>query len=485
MSFRTHRRCVRVLRVGIVGTLVAVCGCTQMLWPAGAGLTTNRPPIAASADKGAKSKMEATSQSAPATEALPSPPPETPALDALAVPSEADRNMTVADVLQYALGHHPALQMRQHEVAVAEAKVITARLLPNPQVVLDTDSDVENGGAARIQGRMTLTLPTIPKRRLRTAVAETGVVESRLVLEREVRLVLTEAADAAVELLYWQELLNLERRLSELAARTAKIQEERFKIAAVPYRNRVTADLAVADARLAERAAAARLEVARLRLAQSMGMTAPSAPALCGTLTAESFHSVPLEAVVTRARRVAPELAQSRAAVTSSQRQNTLERWNAVPDVTFGPIFRDSITENDDRVGARLGVDLPIFDRNQGNIAASAAQINSNRARSEVVEINTLSDVAAAYSELQAVQGDLDYYSKEILPLVERTEAEIQGALEDSAVDAYEVVVLLQQFDRTRRSHLDLRRRFNLLRFRLEIVLGCPLSELEGTHSAD
>ncbi len=68
-------------------------------------------------------------------------------LPALAVPaSGAGAEQAIACVLQYATQHHPLLRVRQYEVEAARARIVTARLLPNPELMVEAvDSNATSG----------------------------------------------------------------------------------------------------------------------------------------------------------------------------------------------------------------------------------------------------------------------------------------------------------------------------------------------------
>ena len=117
--------------------------------------------------------------------------------------------------------------------------MITARLLPNPQLTLDSMNSTGGSDEERsvLTARIMMTVPLQPKRRLRTNAATVAVCEARLAFNREAKLVLAEATDAAIEVLYLQELRGLYAQLADLAEQGAQAQQERFKVAAAPYRN--------------------------------------------------------------------------------------------------------------------------------------------------------------------------------------------------------------------------------------------------------
>jgi len=374
--------------------------------------------------------------------------------------------------------------VRRHEIEAARAQLITARLLPNPQLVIDAMSPVREWQSADMTTRLMFTIPTGPKRRLRTAVAAAGVCERQWALGRETKLLFAEAADAAVEVLYLQELAAIEEQLAASAARLVETQKQRFTIAAAPYRNVILAEISANKVELARRSAAAALDLADVRLARAMGLAPCQPPKLCGRVAVCPLPSLPLETIVAQARAAAPELAVSEAALQRTQEQLALERWNAVPDLSLGPRVRDSLgREPDEQVGARFGIDLPIFDRNQGVIAETAAMTRANAARVAVAEINTLGDVTAAYTELIETQQRWEYFQRTVRPLLERTETTMQQAFEDRAVTAYELTDMLDAILRMRLSDLELRRQHQRLRTRLQIALECDLCET-GTTGA-
>jgi outer membrane protein, heavy metal efflux system len=395
--------------------------------------------------------------------------------------TDAGAKQAMASVLQYALEHHPALRVRQHEVEAARARLITARLLPNPELMLQTLSPTDTDDPSQMSSRLMFTVPIGPKRAWRSAVAQTGIYEAQMALGRETKTILTEAADAAIEVLYLQEQASLYDQLTKLSDQIAVIQKERFKAVATPYRSVVVSELTAYNTELARRNTVARLNQAKVRLARAMGMPDGSPPPIEGQLTADPLTFPPLPAVLCRAGQTAPELAQSCGAIQESKQQHVLERWKAVPDIAIGPRLQNDLSgAPNDRVGGRFQVDLPIFNRNQGNIAESAADIQTNCAKYDLIRVATLNDVASLYVELQDVQSRAEYSKSNVHPLTEQTERALREAFENREVTAYELTELLGALARMKLGDLDLRHEHYRLRTRLELLLECPISAIGG-----
>jgi outer membrane protein TolC len=332
-----------------------------------------------------------------------------------------------------------------------------------------------------LNARLMFKLPIGPKREWRTAAAASGIRESELGLSRETKVVLTEAADAAIEVLYLQELIGVYGQLADLAGRVVVIQKDRFQVAAVPYRNVVLTELSASDIELARQMTLERLGQAKVRLARAMGLPDGSPPPLEGRVGVEAVAFAPLPDVLARARRVAPELAQSQAAVQQNQERLSLEKWMAVPDLSIGPHFFGELgSPSEDRVSARAVMDLPIFDRNQGHIAQQAAELQTSCARQSLTEVATLNDVASVYVELENVQSRAEYFDLRIKPLLQQTEVALRGAFEERAVPAYELVDLLEYIVRMRLHDVQMRYQHQRLRTQLEVLLECPLARAGG-----
>jgi cobalt-zinc-cadmium efflux system outer membrane protein len=281
--------------------------------------------------------------------------------------------------------------------------------------------------------------------------------------------------------LYLQSLVARHEEIAELAERLVEVQRERFKIAKAKYRGVVQAELAAHEVELARRDAATRLDRARVRLGLAMGATGETQPVMRGQPAVKRQDFAPLEQVLARARQVAPELAQSQAAIETARWQVELERWNAVPDLNLGPRVRNSLSGNDENaVGARLAVDLPLFDKNQGRIAESAAEVRRRHAVYDLVQVQTLGDVTAQYAEIQDVQSRWEYYRAEVRPLIRQTKEAIRESLEDNTVEAYELTRMLESLANMELKDLENRYQHQRLRTRLEIFLECPLRDLGG-----
>jgi outer membrane protein, heavy metal efflux system len=401
-----------------------------------------------------------------------------------AEPAQPALEMTVDELLQYAVDYHPLLRAKAHEISAAHGALVTAGLWPNPELVLDTDSPIAEGNSASMRLRVMFTIPTAGKRWKREGVVTAAIARARSALGREAESVLLEAADAAVEVLYLQESALLQARLGSLAAERAEIERARFAAGTATFADRRGAEVDAVQAELLRRDTLSRLAAARMRLARAIGMNPPELIEVAGRLEYVPVGDVPLEDVLARARQTRPELAEARSALAESRHAHTLAEAEAVPDISFGPRYRDSLADGDDEMGGRLDFDIPLFDRNQGVRRQTAARTHVSRALLADADLRTLADVAAAHQELLALQSSLEHYESRVLPVVRETEEAIRDEQPGRALSAIQVSSLLRSVIQMRLYHLDLRRRYNRLRTRLAILLGGPVEELPSMMRA-
>jgi outer membrane protein, heavy metal efflux system len=403
----------------------------------------------------------------------------TPPLKAETLPGDSGP-MSIDDVLQFALDHHPVLRQRQNEVEIAQAKLVTAGLLPNPQLTFDTETPTSVSGDTQLSGRLMFTIPTGGKRRYGMQAARAGIQKAQMAVSAESELILIAAAETALEVLYLQELVELYGRLNDLAAQGAEIQKARFQLHAIPFTDKMIAESDAVDIGTRRLEAVARLESARIRLGRAIGMNPPRPVVMDGQLAVIPIPDVPLETLLAAARSNRPEVAAARSAITESQWQLALARAQAKPDIEIGPRGQTVVGKGDGTAGGRIQFDVPVFNRNQGGIAGYSALVRANCAGLEAAELRTLSDVAAAHAELMPLRVRLDYYEKQVVPLAANTEAMILEVYRNRAIEAVQVSELQQKFARMRLSHLELRYRYNQVLMRLELFLGQCLSDLPG-----
>lgn len=387
---------------------------------------------------------------------------------------EPSDTMTVEQIVNYAAMRHPQLDTLREEIRVAEAALIEASLFTNPSFRIDTDVPHQEGRPAELSFQMMFTIPTAWKRSYAQRAADAGIRTAQLGVSRETQIIVDEAIAAAMEVVWLQELMELQGELQVLANELV----ERTAGGVISKSEHVNAKVNQSDVDLQRIKTAAALQTARMRLSKAMGLNPPRALRVRARLPELPAPKISLETLFAAVRDNRPEIAEARAAIAQSRRERDLEMANAVPDIEVGPRFSDEFRDTGDSMGARVQFDLPIFNRNQGAIAEADANMRVNQATLRATEMVTLNDVAAAYAELEPMQLRLEYYRDKVPVLAAEAQEAIKGAFETGMIDSNKMVNEQQRLGKLKIEHLNLRYQYNRLRARIELYAGRSLEQL-------
>ena len=160
-----------------------------------------------------------------------------------------------------------------------------------------------------------------------------------------------------------------------------------------------------------------------------------------------------------------PSLKMAKTAVDYEQTNLELQKALAYPDITVGGRYSRAGSYIPDYMGLTMSIDIPIFNRNQGNIQVSEATLDMNRVLHNQVKKNVEKEVTSAFSKAmetnrlftnfdrkfagqfrQLVDGMISNYQKRNISIIEFTDfiesyrsSMIQmNHLLDSRLDAFE-----------------------------------------------
>lgn len=111
-----------------------------------------------------------------------------------------------------------------------------------------------------------------------------------------------------------------------------------------------------------------------------------------------------------------PELAAAQVRVGRSRLAVTRARREVIPDVDINVRVGHVFPTNSDVAEVILGVPLPVFDRNQGNISRAEAELTLARHDVRRIELDLYSRLATVYREYANARQQARRYSERILP---------------------------------------------------------------------
>ncbi len=330
--------------------------------------------------------------------------------------------LTLSDALALALRGNPGLAAFSHEVRAAEARMLQAGLLPNPELELGVD-EVDRDGAGFDSAETSVVLGQLfelgGKRKWRKHIARTEGELAGWDYESKRLDTFAETARRFLAVLAAQARCELARLGVELADRTNQAVVERVKAGKEPPLQASRSEAELEMARLDAAGAEAALAAARQKLAAAWGAQQAVFTKVQGDLNRMLEVVPPLEML-------RPFLAQNpelaRWETEMRLRRATLASAKAarVPDLqgSVGVVHYEE--DGTDALAFSVGLPLPLFDRNQGNIAAARQGLDKAEAERQAAALALAGELAEAHAVLTVAHQRMSVLRGRVLPAMEQ-----------------------------------------------------------------
>lgn len=342
-------------------------------------------------------------------------------------PPENLQPLSLSQAISEALDKNLDLIAARYDVPIAQARIITARLRPNPIFSLEAShlnypitpgfNNSHAGGPNEFAIRTDFVLERGGKRERRIEVAEAARSVAELQVLNTVRTILLNAETAFVDIL--QAKANLALALNSLRAfddvvnvntvrvkngDLAEVELIRSQVAQLQFENTVRqAQLQVQTAR------------AHLQVLLGRGITEPLVDA-SGEMRRDTVP-VDLTALRQRAFSQRPDLLALRRDQIRSQAELRLQLAQGKVDYTIGSEYRRQQGESSygNLMGFFFSANLPIFNRNQGEIARATQEQSQVGAKVRALETTVQNDVQIAYLQYSNAQTTLNRVESALL----------------------------------------------------------------------
>ena len=403
----------------------------------------------------------------------------TPAPAAVSAPYDA--HLTLRDAVRRAIQYSPVLSSALVEIDARGAEAFQAGRIPNPNF----DAEIENfGGTGDLQGfksaETTIGLAQVieigGKRIKRLEVAELDTALSGWDYEAVRLSVAVQTAQFFIDVLAGQrrlvtldDFVALNRRFRQSVSNRVKAG----KASPVELR-RAEVEFARAKVRLAEERT--RLGVARRRLALQWGSKKPNFGSAAGSLAA--FNVLPDAPKLTKYLERHPDVARWAEEMARREAIHRLALAQGLPDLTLGAGLRQLEETQDTAVVAKVGIDLPIFNRNRGNVEAAERRIVKGEHQALAARNALTGRFVEAYGQLKAAEAKLRSLRGEVIPAVEATYAATERGYREGRFDLLRLLDAQRTLIESRMDLIDTQAALHRARTRIEALVGRSLYRL-------
>jgi cobalt-zinc-cadmium efflux system outer membrane protein len=334
--------------------------------------------------------------------------------------SDSGRPLTLAKALALTLEHSPELSAFSWDIRSAEARIIQAKLIPNPEISFEGENLSELGGSQsgnEMQNTLRLSqlieLGGKRRSRLREAQFDREATQWDYQVKRLEVLKLT--STAFIDVLAAQRNVQLAEEGLSIAEAAMPVTQQRVKAGKASEVELVRTNTAVATARIESEQAKRELQTARLNLAAQWGEKKAIFPNVIGNL--EQVRDLPPLESLNAKLHGSPNLVRWTTEREKRQATLNLVRAEAKPDLTLqtGPRV---IASNpvDVTFVAGFSIPLPLWNRNQGRIAEAEANVAKVADERAAAETRAYADLNEAYQTLARAAEEVRILRETVLP---------------------------------------------------------------------
>jgi cobalt-zinc-cadmium efflux system outer membrane protein len=339
--------------------------------------------------------------------------------------------VTLAQALALTLKQNPDLAAFSWDVRSAEARVLQARLRPNPELGMQSE-DVSGSRPGFSHSQTTLQLSQLlelgGKRTARVREATFGRELAKLDYESKRLDILKKTAQAFVEVLSAQEGVRLGQENLELASGLIPDIRKRIEAGKASAIEQTRSEVAVASARIELDQAKRSLITARKHLAAQWGSTQAKFAQVVGDL--EHVTYLPSLENLSLSLAQNPDIARWEPEIDKRQATLRLQQAQAVPNITLSaaPRYIGETREWTSVIGFSLP--LPLWNRNQGAILEAKHQLAKadDEKRSAVTRLS--SELNDAYQTVARTFNEIRILKESVLPGAEKAADAIRQGYE-------------------------------------------------------
>jgi len=347
----------------------------------------------------------------------PLPPPAGPAV-APAPPQNAPTRISLNEAIRLATQHNHALLATRTTILQNQAEEVTANLRPNPTLSWDSQFfPLFNPGQfsadylenqAQFDVGIGYTFERGKKRQHRLQAAKDQTAVTRWQVNDSERQLIFNTSQQFIVVLLAQSTVDLSKQDAESFQRTVNISESRYKVGDMSEGDLLKIKLQSLQFQSDLSAAYLAKVQALAALRQLLGFeSVPDEFDVDGDLDYQPVHAN-VQDLKVLAMQNRPDLRAAQEGVTAARSQEALMRANGKKDL--GVAFDYTHTAGINSGAFFFNIDLPIFDRNQGEIARARFAITQaeEQAIETAQQVNT--DVVDAYAALHSNDEIIQLY---------------------------------------------------------------------------
>jgi len=352
----------------------------------------------------------------------------------------AGLTLTLIQARQLALERNRDFRVAQFQVNAAVALLKAAREYPNPTLALSTTKvPTDRSNAATTLGNGLLDrsydsvvalsqLLPIAKRGVERDAATAGVHVAQSQRDDAQRLLLQSVTQAYIGAVSAREQAVVLERSAAALRHEADIAKHRLDAGDLSESDEAQIEIAADQDELAAETQRTTARTAVVVLETLLGEPSPNGATALSDALSTLVPTDPSFADLTPGHR--PDIAAAEAAVAQADANATLQRRQAIPDITVTVQYEREPPDQSNTGGVGLSLPLPIWNRNTGNWEAAKAARSQAEAQLDKARIQAAADVAQARFAYREASQRMRRYLDSVVPKSTRATHSVSYAYE-------------------------------------------------------
>jgi cobalt-zinc-cadmium efflux system outer membrane protein len=328
-------------------------------------------------------------------------------------------------LLAIARTHNPTLRVAQAAIAESAGRARQAGMLPNPVIGYEGDQ-IRGGsyGGGEQGGFVQQTIPLGGKLGLRHDVYVAQQRTGELALATQQQRVEADLESSFYAALALQQEVETRKHLAALATDAAQTARQLANVGQADAPDVLQSEVEQEQAALDTLSAQRRYIAAFHQLAATAGEPDLPLARVTGDLNASPAPPPSLDSILEQS----PAVQQADQAVHAAEAELRSTRREVVPDLTLraGEQWNNELIRQNPNVAtgaqsfASASIDLPLWNRNQGNIASAQASLSAAQAEAQRVRLALRHSAAPLIEQYSIAAAQTTRYKADLLPRAQR-----------------------------------------------------------------
>lgn len=323
-----------------------------------------------------------------------------------ALPINTDKTIDLLVAIQMLLAQSPQVRMELAQLGIADAQRLQAELISNPHLSIGALRP-EAGGRWKLDVGLSQPLLELFTRPLRRQLAEDNLLTVQLLLQSQLQRLIADTGDIYYAAIAAQQHLHVQQQMLDATLARQQLANSLYRAGNMSENNFLYYDNELRRVQQQLKKRERNAQAKRLELLNRIGFSSTQhirLPAQLPALPTETFVHAEL---LTQAKnnRLDVKITQQQLAQLENRRR-LIRSENGWRDTSIG-VNAEREFDGANNVGAEIEFAVPIFNRNQGKIAAMAARVTKTQARLAQLQLNADTQIAQALNQMQAAREQL------------------------------------------------------------------------------